>query len=337
MDCCFSENAIYYEKNDIKGRKMAEKCEFIYTDATGRELSQAEWRMFDVQNYQGDVQRYIGGSIDFHWHEQMEIFLLESGKVELAVGRQRRTMYPGEGCFINAGQIHAFRALGGDACRYRSMVFSPELISGGAGSVFDARYVQPMIREGAAVSFFSGASPKGNCFQRAFSSCEEKDTGYEFRVREALSEMLLIIYKETSFGEAQGSSSQQEMHLKEMLAWIEAHLDRETMRVSDIAEAAHISVRECQRVFTRVLHYTPMMYVRMQRLSRASELLSGSEQTVTAIALNCGFSGPAYFAKLFRESVGMCPKAFREKYRRNFQKVLDEQKGMLYSTSSRRE
>lgn len=303
---------------------MAQKCEFIYTDATGRELSQTEWRMFDVQNYRGDVQEYIGGNIDFHWHEQMEVFLLESGKVELAVGEQRRIMQEGEGCFINAGQIHAFRALSREACLYHSMVFSPELIGGGAGSVFDARYVQPMIRQGAAVSFFSALSPMADCFRRAFSACEEKDVGYEFSVREALSEMLLLLYKETSFGKEQESDSQQELHLKEMLAWIQEHLDRETMRVSDIAEAAHISIRECQRVFTRVLHCTPMTYVRLRRLNRASELLSGSNQEITAIALTCGFSGPAYFAKLFRESVGMSPKAFREKCRENFQNVLDE-------------
>lgn len=156
------------------------------------------------------------------------------------------------------------------------------------------------------------------CFQRAFSACEEKEVGYEFRVREALSEMLLLLYKETSFGAYRGNESLQELHLKEMLKWIQEHLDRETMRVSDIADAAHISVRECQRVFLQAMHYSPMEYVRLRRLNRASELLSGSDQTITAIALGCGFSGSSYFAKLFRETVGMSPKDFRKKYQKNF-------------------
>ncbi len=303
---------------------MAEICKFISTDATGQELSQTEWRMFDVESYRGDVQQYVGASIAFHWHEQMEVFLLESGAVELAVGEQRCIMHPGEGCFINAGQIHALHALGHAACMYRSMVFAPELVGGSAGSVFDARYVQPLIREGAAVSLFTGTSPVARCFQRAFAACEEKTMGYEFRVREALSEILFLLYKETSFGIYQGSDSLQELHLKEMLKWIQEHLELETMRVSDIADAAHISVRECQRVFLRVLHYTPMEYVRLRRMNRASELLSGSDQSVTAIALSCGFSGPSYFAKLFRESIGMSPKEFRKKYQKNFQKQLDE-------------
>ncbi len=299
---------------------MAELCKTISTDATGRELSQTEWRMFDAENYRGDVRQYIGASIAFHWHEQMEVFLLESGEVELAVGEQRCTMHAGDGCFINSGQIHAIRALERDVCAYSSMVFAPELIGGSAGSVFDAHYVQPLIREGGAVSFFSAGSPMAVCFQQAFSACEEKKPGYEFRVRAALSEMLLLLYKETSFGDRQGSDSLQDLHLKEMLKWVQEHLDYEAMRVSDIADAAHISVRECQRVFLRALNYTPMEYVRLRRLNRASELLSGTDQTVTAIALSCGFSGSAYFAKLFRETVGMSPKEFRKKYK----KQLDE-------------
>lgn len=303
---------------------MAEICKFINTDATGRELSQTEWRMFDAKNYRGDVQQYIGGSMAFHWHEQMEVFLLESGKVELAVGEQRCIMHPGEGCFINAGQIHAFRVLEHAACMYRSMVFAPEIVGGSAGSVFDAHYVQPLIREGAAVSLFSAASPMMRCFQRAFSACEEKNAGYEFMTRAALSEMLLLLYKQTSFGDREGSDSLQELHLKKMLMWVQEHLDYETMRVSDIADAAHISVRECQRVFLRALHYTPMEYVRLRRLNRASELLSGSDQSVTSIALSCGFSGSAYFSKLFRETVGMSPKEYRKKYQNNFQKELDD-------------
>lgn len=321
----------------MKEENMAEICKSISTDATGQELSQTEWRMFDAENYRGDVQQYIGACITFHWHEQMEIFFLESGEVELAVGEQRRMMHPGEGCFINAGQIHAIRALGQDACLYFSMVFAPGLVGGSAGSIFDARYVQPLIREGAAVTFFSAVSPMAQCFQKAFSACEGKSMGYEFRVRDALSEMLLLLYRETSFGAFQGSESLQEQHLKEMLKWIQEHLDRETMRVSDIADAAHISVRECQRVFLQVLHYTPMEYVRLRRMNRASELLSGSDQSVTAIALSCGFSGPSYFAKLFRETVGMSPKEFRKKYQNNFQKSLDGKTPILYSTSSRRE
>lgn len=153
---------------------MAEICKSISTDATGQELSQTEWRMFDAENYRGDVQQYIGACITFHWHEQMEIFFLESGEVELAVGEQRRMMHPGEGCFINAGQIHAIRALGQDACLYFSMVFAPGLVGGSAGSIFDARYVQPLIREGLLLHSFLQCLQWHSAFRRHFRPAKEK-------------------------------------------------------------------------------------------------------------------------------------------------------------------
>lgn len=290
---------------------MAKECRFISTDATGQEISQTEWHRFDVRTYRGDVAQYIGGCIAAHWHEQMEVFLLESGEVELEAGGQRFRMRAGDGCFINAGQIHAFYTLHGSDGRYRSMVFAPELVGGAAGSVFDAQYVQPLLKEGAACRCWMQGDPMAQCFERAFLACETADAGYEFRVRDALSEIIFLLGRELP--PTPSGVHPQEQHLKVMLRWIQEHLSRDGMSVSNIAEAAHLSVRECQRVFIRCLHYTPMEYVRLQRLHRASELLSGSSRSITEIAMACGFSSSAYFAKLFRESVGMSPREFRKR------------------------
>ncbi len=62
----------------------------------------------DAVNYAGDVHQYIDGSIVLHWHNQIELFLLEEGEMQVDVGDQHVRLRGEEGCFVNFGQSHAF-------------------------------------------------------------------------------------------------------------------------------------------------------------------------------------------------------------------------------------
>jgi AraC-like DNA-binding protein len=51
------------------------------------------------------------------------------------------------------------------------------------------------------------------------------------------------------------------------------------------------------------------------RAQRAKELLAGTEASVTAIALELGYSAPANFARAFRKATGSAPQDFRRRLR----------------------
>ena len=86
----------------------------------------------------------------------------------------------------------------------------------------------------------------------------------------------------------------QEGHLKEMMAWIDQNLEK-SMKISEVAAAAGICPRECQRIFSRYLHCSPMAYLRRRRILLAADLLASTGEPVTDIALRCGFFSPATF------------------------------------------
>jgi AraC family transcriptional regulator len=48
-----------------------------------------------------------------------------------------------------------------------------------------------------------------------------------------------------------------------------------------------------------------------RRIERAKALLADPDRSVSAIALDCGFSLPSSFATAFRKTTGMTPSAFR--------------------------
>jgi AraC-like DNA-binding protein len=56
-------------------------------------------------------------------------------------------------------------------------------------------------------------------------------------------------------------------------------------------------------------------YLRFLRLQQAALELAETKETVTEIALRCGFSDGNYFKDCFRKKHDMSPRAFREIYK----------------------
>ena len=64
-----------------------------------------------------DVSLAPGCGHDFHRHpRQEEVLFVVSGRVEQWIGKEKRTLEPGDAAFVDAGEVHAsFNAGEGDA------------------------------------------------------------------------------------------------------------------------------------------------------------------------------------------------------------------------------
>ena len=65
------------------------------------------------------------------------------------------------------------------------------------------------------------------------------------------------------------------------------------------------------RLFRRTYKQTPHQYLIQVRISRAKELLSNSDLSITEICADVGFESLGSFTALFRKSVGLSPSVYR--------------------------
>lgn len=103
-----------------------------------------------------------------------------------------------------------------------------------------------------------------------------------------------------------GSSST----LRRAVAYIDDHVAAD-ISLSDIALAAHVSVRAVQLAFRRHLDTTPMAYLRRVRLDHAHRALVAADPrytTVAAVAARWGFANHSRFTALYRETYGVLPR-----------------------------
>jgi AraC-like DNA-binding protein len=97
-----------------------------------------------------------------------------------------------------------------------------------------------------------------------------------------------------------------------VLRMIERRLTDPELSVGALAQALCVSRRTVQRVFTGA-RGSASTYILHRRLQMAAERLAGGArgETITGIALACGFADAAHFARCFRARFGRTPSAFR--------------------------
>lgn len=92
---------------------------------------------------------------------------------------------------------------------------------------------------------------------------------------------------------------------------IEAHLD-EPLSLDHLARVACFSPYHFHRVFAGVVGETLKQFTTRLRLERAAQkLILNPKESVTEIALGCGFSSSATFARAFRDAFGTSASELR--------------------------
>lgn len=277
-----------------------------------------ETPLFPCSVYVTDWQKGgIEGS-PWHWHRDLELMYVAAGSVRAECSGQQSVLKEGDGLFFNSKALHRYQVVGEEPCHVCYLVFNPDFVTGGAGTVYHQRYVYPLISDGSfPCQFLYGTRAQDreiiNKIKQAFEAARRGDAGYEYDVRYNVSRallQLLLDYQPLALQEKHMTPYME--RLQEMLDFLHWHFSEE-ISLAQIAGSAGISSREAQRCFRAVLHMSPMEYLHNYRLQVAEELLVGTADSILDVGISCGFPNPSHFIKSFRKYRGCTPRVFRQR------------------------
>jgi AraC-like DNA-binding protein len=91
---------------------------------------------------------------------------------------------------------------------------------------------------------------------------------------------------------------------------------REQLTNRKIAQACGLSLRVFYRQFLEAYHCSPHAYLRQLRVRLSCQPLVFSGRPLAAIAEEFGFADQSHYTKAFRQTMGMTPSDYRDRYGR---------------------
>lgn len=132
----------------------------------------------------------------------------------------------------------------------------------------------------------------------------------------ALSALLLVMLLRTHLAENQG------INTGILAAWQDRRLGKVVQQivqqpendwsVERLAAQAQLSRAQFMRLFKQQIGQSPHAFVQHIRLQKAALLLKSTQQTVLAIALNCGFASETHLSKAFKKHYATTPARYRK-------------------------
>jgi signal transduction histidine kinase/DNA-binding response OmpR family regulator/ligand-binding sensor domain-containing protein len=99
--------------------------------------------------------------------------------------------------------------------------------------------------------------------------------------------------------------------VKKVREIVEANFINYEFSVEQLCKLVFMSHSQLHRKLDALTGCSPNKFIRIVRLNKAKELLTNPSLSVAAIALDCGYNDPGYFARIFKQEVGMTPQEWR--------------------------
>lgn len=97
------------------------------------------------------------------------------------------------------------------------------------------------------------------------------------------------------------------------LQYVEDHIAL-PITLQELADASGYSLSRFKAKFKEEIGITPAEYITLQKMDRAQMLLKTTEDSITDIAYDLGFSSGNYFCSVFKKTLGYSPSSYRKSF-----------------------
>ena len=251
-----------------------------------------------------------------HWHPAIEIIMPVENGYKMRFSNSEVFLREGDICVVCPGCVHSIEA----PETGRRIIFQP-----------NTTYLRFMRDVEVLISFLSPyaiITPEeyptihGELKKKLVEIRDEYLSGNPFSevsIYSKLLEMFILIGKNYSAKESETSdytmATREEYAntFMEICDYINLHC-AEDLKLDDIANMSGFSKFYFERLFKQFTGTSFYKYVNQKRIAKAQELLIEPGNSVTDVALNCGFMSISSFIRMFKLQKGCTPTEFKSMY-----------------------
>ena len=142
-------------------------------------------------------------------------------------------------------------------------------------------------------------------FQRLFGCFSKKDDFTERDLSASLEKLLIELARSIR------TSENPRVSIAKSLGYINGNYNK-AIKIPDLAKMDGLSMTQYNLHFKRQTGMSPTKYIIALRMNTAKELIETSDLPLVQISSMCGYEDYNFFAKVFKQDVGMSPRKYRK-------------------------
>lgn len=281
------------------------------------EIVQYECARIPLYIRTADLSVYPDMSALCHWHEDLEWIYIQKGRMRYYINGERILLEEGDSLMINARQMHYGYSYQRQNCRFSCILFHPSLFCN--NQALFQKYITPVLRN-CELQYLHFTAEEGKETAQILAQIaerkEEAKDGYELEVIALMHLLWSRLWQKGLLRPGpDGQETDEDLSIqKDMVTFLYQHYS-EKLTLEEIAASGHVSRSKCCRIFKHYLQQSPIDFLNAYRLKVSCHLLDTTDQSITEIALACGFHHLSYFSKYFCQSFGCTPREYRRRER----------------------
>ena len=251
------------------------------------------------------------GRVAFHYHECLELLLLEHGHCRLTLEQQTVALEAGDLVLIGAGSSHGISDMSG--CRFLVLQFDPEWLldlgdaSAGEWSLFlqaDANLLAH-VKLGDNVPVRAWLCDIALDWRDQPPALNLSIRGSRLKIAAWLIRHYHLRYL------PQDLPTQWFCQIQPALRHVRSHY-MDPFSETEAAALCHLSAPHFCRIFRKVTGKRFVSYIHHIRLLEARRFLATTARPVAWIAARVGYASSSHFAAIFKKMTGLTPRGYRK-------------------------
>lgn len=269
---------------------------------------------FPYAVYKGNIPDYIK-SFPLHWHDELEIIYVESGRGTVTVGSKRYDVGDGDIVVVLPQTIHSIEQYQDRRMEYFNILFDFSLLTYSTNDVCYEKYFKPLYNHTKQPPSLMECDSEHNAAllkNVKYLIANRKNAANDELM--IISNLFELMHKLNAMSVAASSAELSLKNnydkLKNLLVYVRSHYDRE-ISIAEAAEICWFSPSHFMKLFKDMTGKGFTQYLIDYRLEIAAARLADSRDKIIDVAQAVGFNNTSYFSRAFFDKYGVTPSAYR--------------------------
>ncbi|MBC5997893.1 AraC family transcriptional regulator [Romboutsia ilealis] len=261
-------------------------------------------------------------SVQYHWHDQIEIIYIEKGEFNITVNNNDIIGRPGDLYFINSGDLHEIHVRENKPSLHHAIVFKPEILSFELFDHCQSCYITPILNGKLKfpISIDHNEYVKSKIiyeFNEIAENYDKKSLGWSISIKASLLKILTFLIESNCLIEKDklNSNNKDKFNiLKKIIYYIQENYNSK-ITIDELAKIANMSPQYFCKFFKSMVGKTAIEYINEYRIEKACKILKTEDVKIMNVCFSVGFDNFSYFIRKFKEYKKCTPS----KYKSNFE------------------